>query len=90
MPERRRKFTPEFKDEAVKMVLDADERRELERLRGELVALRAALAPRRPRLAEVATGALIGEPPRFRIPDPIRSGPERRMINARTAQKVHA
>jgi hypothetical protein len=31
-----------------------------------------------------------GEPPRFRIPDPIRSGPERRMINARTAQKVHA
>jgi integrase/recombinase XerD len=26
-----------------------------------------------------------GEPPRFRIPDPIRSGPERRMINARTA-----
>ena len=27
----------------------------------------------------------IGEPPRFRIPDPIRSGPERRMINARTA-----
>jgi len=71
-------------------VLDADERRELERLRGELVALRAALAPRRPRLAEVATGALIGEPPRFRIPDPIRSGPERRMINARTAQKVHA
>jgi malate dehydrogenase len=32
----------------------------------------------------------VGEPPRFRIPDPIRSGPERRMINARTAQKVHA
>ena len=31
-----------------------------------------------------------GEPPRFRTPDPIRSGPERRMINARTAQKVHA
>jgi hypothetical protein len=31
-----------------------------------------------------------GEPPRFRIPDTIRSGPERRMINARTAQKVHA
>ena len=27
----------------------------------------------------------IGEPPRFRIPDPIRSGPERRMIYARTA-----
>jgi transposase, IS5 family len=26
-----------------------------------------------------------GEPPRFRIPDPIRSGPERRMIYARTA-----
>jgi hypothetical protein len=33
---------------------------------------------------------VVGEPPRFRIPDPIRSGPERRMINARTAQKVHA
>ena len=31
-----------------------------------------------------------GEPPRFRIPDLIRSGPEWRMINARTAQKVHA
>jgi hypothetical protein len=31
-----------------------------------------------------------GEPPRFRIPDPIRSGPERRMIYARTAQEVHA
>jgi transposase len=30
-----------------------------------------------------------GEPPRFRIPDPIRSGPERRMIYARTAQEVH-
>jgi integrase len=26
-----------------------------------------------------------GEPPRIRIPDPIRSGPERRMIYARTA-----
>ncbi len=26
-----------------------------------------------------------GEPPRFRIPDPIRSGLERRMICARTA-----
>ena len=36
------------------------------------------------------TTAKAGEPPRFRIPDPIRSGPERRMINARTAQKVHA
>jgi hypothetical protein len=31
----------------------------------------------------------IGEPPRFRIPDPIRSGPERRKIYARTAQEVH-
>jgi hypothetical protein len=30
-----------------------------------------------------------GEPPRFRIPDPIRSGPERRTIYARTAQEVH-
>ena len=27
----------------------------------------------------------FGEPPRFRIPDPIRSGPERRVIYARTA-----
>ena len=27
----------------------------------------------------------IGEPPRFRIPDPIRSGPERRTIDAGTA-----
>ena len=35
-------------------------------------------------------GSSAGEPPRFRIPDPIRSGPERKMINARTAQKVHA
>ena len=26
-----------------------------------------------------------GEPPRFRIPDPIRSGPERRTIDAGTA-----
>jgi hypothetical protein len=31
----------------------------------------------------------LGEPPRFRIPDPIRSGPERRTIYARTAQEVH-
>jgi hypothetical protein len=30
-----------------------------------------------------------GEPPRFRIPDPIRSGPEGRTIYARTAQEVH-
>jgi putative transposase len=30
-------------------------------------------------------GDHAGEPPRFRIPDPIRSGPERRMIYARTA-----
>jgi transposase len=37
-----------------------------------------------------ATHKHPGEPPRFRIPDTIRSGPERRMINARTAQKVHA
>jgi hypothetical protein len=38
-------------------------------------------------------GALFawgGEPPRFRIPDPIKSGPERRTIYARTAQEVHA
>ena len=33
--------------------------------------------------------APLGEPPRFRIPDPIRSGPERRTIYARTAQEVH-
>jgi putative transposase len=33
---------------------------------------------------------LTGVPPRFRTPDPIRSGPERRGINARTAQEVHA
>jgi diketogulonate reductase-like aldo/keto reductase len=32
----------------------------------------------------------FGVPPRFRISDPIRSGPERRGINARTAQEVHA
>ena len=33
---------------------------------------------------------LAGAPPRFRTSDLIRSVPERRGINARTAQKVHA
>ena len=32
---------------------------------------------------------LLASLPRFRIPDPIRSGPERRTIYARTAQEVH-
>jgi integrase len=37
-----------------------------------------------------ATWLLVACLPTFRTPDPIRSGPERRGINARTAQEVHA
>jgi malate dehydrogenase (oxaloacetate-decarboxylating) len=36
-------------------------------------------------LTDDRAASMYGEPPRFRIPDPIRSGPERRMICARTA-----
>ena len=35
-------------------------------------------------------GYFPGAPPRFRTDGPIRSVPERRGINARAAQKVHA
>jgi hypothetical protein len=39
----------------------------------------------------VGTGlqVMAGVPPTFRTSDPIRSEPERRGINARTAQEVH-
>jgi Phage integrase, N-terminal SAM-like domain/Arm DNA-binding domain len=41
-------------------------------------------------LQDIEPATITGEPPRFRTPDPIRSGPERRMINAGAAQEVHA
>ena len=56
-----------------------------------LIAALTRLLPARRRLGLLVTPnhdpplAPPGEPPRFRIPDPIRSGPERRMIYARTA-----
>jgi hypothetical protein len=33
---------------------------------------------------------LVGVPPTFRIADPIRSVPEWRGMNARTAQEIHS
>ena len=127
MRERRRKFTPEFKDEAVKMVIEssrpvAEVAREIQVNEGTLgnwvhryrldhageepplsISERARLRELEREVRELklkaeflgkaaaffaqdsGTHNLVSEPPRFRIPDPIRSDSERRMICARTA-----
>ena len=91
MPERRRKFTPEFKDEAVKMVIEssrpiAEVAREIHVNEGTLGnwvnRYRADHVDEEPPLT-------IGEPPTFRTTGLIRSGLEWRIENARTAQEVH-
>lgn len=55
---------------------------------------KARMRPKIPQLMQTLTGNFgahqYGVPPTFRTGDPIRSLPERRGINARTAQEVHA
>ena len=72
MPERRRKFTPDFRDEAVKMVIETSR------------PIAAQTAGRPPAGGSSRTGV----PYRFRIPDPLGSEPEWRIVNAGATQEV--